>query len=339
MNSSGIILTLAYPETIVRVSDEWFVNYLKFFGIGTKNYVRAGHAALVLINTENGNLDYYDFGRYIIPAPYGRVRSKITDNELNFPIQVNLDNGKIKNLNDILHFLATNPKLTHGEGKMLASVCNDVDYNKAKTYIEKLQERYFVPYGVFRKNGSNCSRFVTSTLIESVTDKNIRNKLKRLTWFTPSTIGNVVLSSSDNMIYEVSDIGEISEFTSSSRKENIKYFLDSLKEFTPNFVGNLKQKTVHGITRNAQWLGGIGAGAWFELHKTDNLNEYIFRRISPYGHTDVEDVFVVEELLFNYNEPYEFLHHSNCSFLHIKQHNRIYKFERKQNLVQRKRST
>ena len=61
MNNTGIILTLAYPETIVRVSDEWFSPYLRFFGIGTKDYVRAGHAALVLVNTENGDLDYFLF--------------------------------------------------------------------------------------------------------------------------------------------------------------------------------------------------------------------------------------------------------------------------------------
>jgi len=331
MNNTGIIITLAYPETIVRVSDEWFVDYLRFFGIGTKDYVRAGHAALVLLNKENGELDYYDFGRYIVPVPYGRVRSKITDNELNFPIQVDLEQGRIKNLNNILSFLATNPKLTHGEGKMLASVCNEIDYNKAKKYIEKLQEQYFVPYGVFRKNGSNCSRFVTSTLMNSVTNKNIRNKLKRSTWFTPSTIGNVVLSSSDNMIYEVSTHGEISDFTSSMQKENIKCFLDSLKNFTPSLEGNLEHKPVKEVTATARWLAGIGAGAWFELHRTENEHEYIFRRISPHGNIDVDDIFVVDEVSFNHDDPFDFLHHSNCSFLHIKQRDTIYRFERKQN--------
>jgi hypothetical protein len=329
MNSSGIILTLAYPETIVRVSDEWFVNYLRFIGIGTKDYVRAGHAAIVLINKTTGDLDYYDFGRYIVPLPYGRVRSKLTDNELDFPLQSHLENGKIKNLNDILYFLATNPKLTHGEGKMLASVCNEIDYEKAKCFIGKLQKQYFVPYGVFRKNGSNCSRFVTSTLINSVTDNKIRNKLKRSTWFTPSTIGNVVLSSGDNMVYEVSSSGEVSEFSSSVKRENIRCFLDGLKKFTPNLEGNLKQKQVNGITGNAQWLGGIGAGAWFELHRTQKEGEYNFRRISPYGSIDVEAIFVVSELSFNYDEPFNFLHRSNCCYLHIKQGDTIYKFERK----------
>ena len=55
--NNGIILTLAYPETIVMVADEWYSHYLRFFGIGKKNYVRAGHAALVLINKKTGILE------------------------------------------------------------------------------------------------------------------------------------------------------------------------------------------------------------------------------------------------------------------------------------------
>jgi hypothetical protein len=30
MNNSGIILTLAYPETIVMVSEEWFSPFLRY---------------------------------------------------------------------------------------------------------------------------------------------------------------------------------------------------------------------------------------------------------------------------------------------------------------------
>ena len=36
--------------------------------------LRAGHAALVLIDKEKGDLEYHDFGRYITSEPNGRVR-------------------------------------------------------------------------------------------------------------------------------------------------------------------------------------------------------------------------------------------------------------------------
>ena len=129
MNNTGIILTLAYPDTIVMVSEEWFSPYLRFIGVGKKDYLRAGHAALVLIDKKTGILEYHDFGRYITPEPTGRVRGNDTDNELHFSLKADIDpdsyrDDSIKNLDEILEFLATHPKLTHGDGKLVASVCN-----------------------------------------------------------------------------------------------------------------------------------------------------------------------------------------------------------------------
>ena len=169
-------------------------------------------------------------------------------------------------------------------------------------------------------------------LISSVTNSNIKRKLINSTWFTPSTVGNAVLSSSDNVVYEVSSEGEISDFKSSSKRENIRCFLNRLKGFSPNLIGNLEPKPIEN-NNNAQWLSGIGAGAWFELHQTNHQAEYLFKRISPYGKVDVHDVFVIDKSSFNYQESFEFLHHSNCSFFHIKQNETIYKFERKNRLV------
>src|SRR5690606_6230094 len=119
MSNTGFILILAYPETVVMVSNEWFSPFLRFLGVGKKNYLRAGHAALVLINKETGVLEYHDYGRYITSEPYGRVRGKDTDNELDFPLKAKIKDGNIENLNEILRFLGTHPKLTHGDGKML----------------------------------------------------------------------------------------------------------------------------------------------------------------------------------------------------------------------------
>lgn len=76
MDNNAIILTLAYPDTIVMTAAEWYSPFLRFIGIGKKNYVKAGHAALVLIHKESGVLEYHDFGRYITPEPCGRVRGK-----------------------------------------------------------------------------------------------------------------------------------------------------------------------------------------------------------------------------------------------------------------------
>jgi len=329
MDNSAFILTLAYPDTIVMVSEEWFSPYLRYLGIGKKNYVRAGHAALVLINKETGMLEYHDFGRYITSEPNGRVRGSLTDNELHYPITAIIENNEIKNLDEILIFLGTHPGLTHGDGDLVASVCSEINYDKARAHITMMQNRHFIYYAAFKKEACNCARFVTDSLIASVTNKFIKRKLESSKWFTPSTVGNVLLANTGNTVFKVSDSGEISEFTGAQRSENFRCFLDRLKAHTPNFVGTLQPRKIAGLHDKAQWLSGIAAGAWFELHKTTHKSEYRFKRISPYGNVDVFDTFLVEDDSFDYDLEYQFVHYSNCSFFHIQQNGKKYKFKRK----------
>jgi hypothetical protein len=329
MDNSGVILTLAYPDTIVRVSTEWFSPLLRFLGIGKKNYVRAGHAALVLINKKTGVLEYHDFGRYITPESYGRVRGISTDNELDFSLHAEITNSKIINIKELLVFLATHPDLTHGEGNLVASVCDEVDYLKASHYIQNMQNRDFVPYSVFKKGDSNCARFVTETLIASVTNKSIKRKLEKSKWFTPSTVGNVLLANTLDFVYLVSDTGAVSEFKGTQMSENLRCFLDPLKKFTPNIKGSLISVPVSGLNETAQWISGIGSGAWFELYDIDSKKNYRFRRVSPNGNVDVDAVYTVSDETFNYNLPFKFIHYSNCLFFHIKQNNTTYRFNRK----------
>ena len=321
------MLVLAYPETIVMVADEWYSPYMRYFGIGKKDYVRAGHAALVLINKATGELEYHDCGRYITPEPYARVRGKDTDHELDFPLQAKITNNRIENLEEILEFLATHPKLTHGDGKLIASVCNAIDYSKARAHINMMQQREFIRYAAFIIDACNCARFVTGALIASVTDKKIKDQLIRSKRFTPSTVGNVVIADTENQVFEISEKGVINEFRSTVWKENKKHFLDRLNNHQPNFTGTLEPKTNSLVNGNAQWLGGIAAGAWFELYATDHELQYRFKRIAPYGRLDVEGLYLLKAPGFNYEINYKFVHYSNCQFFHVQQHEKIYRFD------------
>jgi len=326
MNNTGIIIVLAYPETIVRTSQEWYSPYLRFMGMGKKNYVRAGHAALVLIEKATGALDYYDFGRYITQLSYGRVRSKERDRELNFPLKAIIRNGEIVNLEELLHFLGNNPKLTHGEGTMYATVCDQIDYEAANAYIEYCLRQGATSYAAFIKNASNCARFVTDTLIASTTNSTVKKRLKKSRWFTPSTIGNVVLASTTNAIYEV--LGdEIRPFNSTSRKVTVRCFMDRLKGFEPNLEGNLQPKKLAALSENAQWLSGIGSGGWFEIEALPaNPFSYRIRRISPYGNIDVDGTFKVNDPRFEITQPYQFIYDSNCAYCSILQGEKVYYF-------------
>ena len=325
--NDGIVLILAYPETIVMVADEWYSKYLYRLGIGKKNYVRAGHAALVLIDKSTGVLEYHDFGRYITPEPYGRVRGKDTDHELEFPIKASIVNDEIANLNQILEFLATHPKLTHGDGTLYASVCDQVNYKEARNHITTMQGRHFIRYAAFVKDACNCARFVTDVLIACLTDISIKQRLMRSKWFTPSTIGNVILANTKPEVYQVSENGSIGIFKSSVKKENNRHFRDSLSGHVPNFVGTLKPKHNEVKDQRAQWLSGIAAGAWFELYDLGDDFEVRFRRISPDGNIDVDGIYKTNTKGFDRTKAYEFIQYSNCKFFSVKQNGEEYKFD------------
>ena len=147
-------------------------------------------------------------------------------------------------------------------------------------------------------------------------------------WFTPSTVGNVLLANTEDCVYEVSDNGIISQFKGSQRTENMRCFLDKLQNHKPHFIGTLHPMPLDNLHERAQWLPGIAAGAWFELYESENNVHYRFRRISPHGHIDCDVLFEVDDVSFSYNKPFEFVHYSNCKFFHIKQNETIFKFER-----------
>lgn len=325
--NDAFIITMAYPDTIVSHAEEWYSKFLRFLFIGNKNHVRAGHAALVLIDKNTGILEYHDFGRYITPEPYGRVRGRQTDFELDFPIKAVIEDDKIMNLNEILEFLSIHPKLTHGDGDLYASICSQVNYDMARQHITSEQSKGFIRYAAFKKQACNCARFVTDALIASVTDNDIRQKLVRSKWFTPSTIGNVVIADTENYVYRVTDKGQINEFKSSVGKENRRLFLDTLKGYRPSLVGTLEEKHNEEKKGDAQWLSGIAAGAWFELYDLGHETDYRFRRISPYGHIDCDAIYEIDKSDFDMSMEYKFVHYSNCGFFNIEQNGQRYLFK------------
>lgn len=325
--NDAFVITIAYPETVVLHAREWYSKFLRFIFIGNKNYVRAGHAALVLIDKKTGVLEYYDFGRYITPSKKGRVRGRETDFELNFPIKAIIKNNTIENLEEILKFLASNPKLTHGEGTLYTSVSDRINYALTKQYIKEQQKEGFVRYAAFIGQASNCARFVTEALIQGTTDTGIKTKLIKSKSFTPSTISNVVLADTEDYVYKVSTEGKISKFTSSVGKENRRLFFDTLRGYKATSVGTLESETNLEKKDHAQWLGGIGSGAWFEIYDLGKKDEYRFRRVSNHGSVDCDGIYQINDTDFNINLSYSFLHDSNCGYFHIEQNGKQFRFE------------
>ncbi|MBW2936649.1 hypothetical protein KXJ69_00935 [Aureisphaera sp. CAU 1614] len=312
MKTTGKIVVLAYPDTFVKMSDEWICKFLPLVGLGTKDYIKAGHAAQILINTENGEAYYYDFGRYITPNGFGRVRSAKTDAELEIPFAIEFDaHQKIVNLDQLLLWLEANPQKTHGEGRLLASVCEPIDFEKAKSYADSLQNMGSIPYGAFDKKGSNCARFVTETILAGTSEKRIQKALAFNKKFTPSGIGNVEKAGLGK-VFEVLN-GIVKPFEGSAFKENLKNYFHKKKST------EAERATFFKVHENLQKLEGIGSSAYFEVldEKTLPENHFRIKRYNELLQEDFDGVYYSED--FDINKPFQFTYDSHCAFCHVLQ--------------------
>ncbi|WP_062062448.1 DUF6695 family protein [Aquimarina longa] len=323
MNYTGKIISLAFPDTFVKHSDESSTKILLALGLGKHNYIKAGHAAFVLIENKTGKAEYYDFGRYITPQGYGRVRSAITDVELEIPIKATLTSGgKLENTEDFLLWLEANPHKTHGDGRLVASVCDYIHYEKAKNFVLSIQKQGSIPYKAFGRVGSNCSRIVTDTILASTDRVRIRRPLLRNKLFTPSPLGNVEKASFDNPIYQV-EKGELKIYPGSVFKENLtNYFDKNIPEIKKQDVRKLKKN----IT-NSHFLSGTGSSAYFTLQKSLEENIFKITRYTACGEEDFKGLFKVMDYSFDITKEYSFVYDSNCQYCHVEQHQKKIRFE------------
>lgn len=319
MRYTGKIIVLAFPDTYVKMSTEFICKVLPLLGLGTKHYIKAGHAALVLIHNKTGEAFYYDFGRYVTPPAQGRVRGKNTDAELEIPFKAIIDaKNELENLDDFLLWLDAHPQKTHGSGRLLASVCDDIDFNKANTYIKNIQNRGSIPYGVFEKEGSNCSRFVTDTILAATNNTKITRRLKFNKLFTPSTVGNVEKAATKRIVFQVYN-GIVQQFTGTALKENLTNYFDKKNVPSIHTVAQENPKVL--IPSHWHTLNGTGSTSYFEILNEPSLPEDHFRikRYNDLLQQDFDGVYTASN--FNVQEAYRFTYDSHCAFCHVIQNN------------------
>ena len=330
INSDGIIVILSYPDTFVRTSYwEFSSKFWPLIGIGDKNKILAGHSALLLIQKNKPNIDYFDFGRYITSYGNGRVRSKITDPELHIPITAKFKKDKLINLDKILLWLEKHPEKTHGEGRLIASINNSINYEKAEKYIHNLIQQKEIPYGAFIKKGNNCSRFVADTIINSCTKKIIRLKLKSSYLLTPSPVGNVLKATTKKEVYIVKN--QILEYYTNRLilKENVASFFSKFKGEIDLIGTELPNKNLFNLD-DGTWLGGMGSGAWFRIEEQLNVFSYKIGRYNSKGNKDFESIFSVDNSSFDFKEKHQFVYPTNCSEAFIIQNQTKYFFKNKE---------
>ncbi len=325
MSHTGKIIILAFPDTFVRLSQESLLEWMVKLGIvGKGNYIKAGHAAMVLIENATGKAEYYDFGRYVTPDGMGRVRSAVTDVELEIPFKGVVEDGVLKNLDQFLVWLEAHPEKTHGVGRLVSSVCDPIDYDKARSFIQALHAKGSVPYKAFyHKEGSNCSRLVTDAILASTNDAKIRRYLLRNKSFSPSTVGNVEKAALTNPVYEVYK-GKVMRYTKTAFRENITNYFDRNIPITQNTKEELKTHLI-----GADYLSGIGSGAYFLLRNDPVFEDSVYeiKRFDDAGNLDFEGLFRVTDMDFDSEFPFKFVYDSNCSYCHVQQGGRIFRME------------
>ncbi len=326
------IIPLAWPEATCRTAGGPYDKLLQIFKLYRNGYYKAGHAAFLLVNHKNGEIDYFDFGRYISPDKNGRARSKETDPEVVFDIKAEIKDGNIINFNEIIKVIGEHLQ-THGEGTLYAGIQKGINHTKAIEFIRSIQKVPYTPYGPFVVGGTNCARFVAQTIAASVKGKGF--KFIYPWYFTPAPLGNIFYSS-EKTLYKL-DNGEviILEVKGEGKQFNFMKEIMMYKkgETTPDPSKASVNKTNAPLDRlnvssNAQWLGGIGAGAWYEL-KNISPNGIEVARTQGTGLLDYSYQFIGPSNNLDFEKEYKFEYGSHGSKVIISQNGKTFEFIKK----------
>ena len=312
---NGVIIPLAWPDALVGSSYPKMDPFWKALNICRDSFYKVGHAAMLLVNLDSGEVQYFDFGRYIAPEGHGRIRSQETDPELELSLRAEVMNGKVQNLKEILLEISNNPH-THGSGTLYAGEYYGFDFQEVLEHIHERQEYVLQEYGPFVVGGTNCSRFVAQT-IANFSKWKTRVKFLYPWYATPSPLGNIyncpsgiMISVKDEQVEEI----DIEKFVTRMRILRKKVFFTKEDPPVPPkekaLNGNFKVKQrPENVSDKAIWLGGLGAGAWHDI--VDVQSEKIrVKRVQASGFVDFEEDFYHDPLSgkFQHDKPFEIIH-------------------------------
>lgn len=332
---NDIALPISWPDKTAFGDEKWMF-FLKRIGIVKNLHFKVGHAAILLIERSTGSIRYYDFGRYLSPRGSGRARSAAFDPRLVISTKARISNqGDIQNLREILEELSEKEEATHGGGRTFFSICTQVSFSKCAAYADKLVAGGPIPYGAFAKDNNSCSRFVAQILTEGmVPDDRRRRKILYPECLKASPMSNVVnaITAADIYCY---DEGELHSLRM-KRKDSILFQFNLVKDnFTKKGAKNLTSDQNPGMIDapprpamlpvNAQWLGGIGEGAWFYLEALPDDKAFIVHKYTASGHLEYQiQTNCMQQ--FQPDRPYRFTHHFIHRSYSILQDDNLYIF-------------
>jgi len=308
---NGFAIAIAWPETFCKQAGYFPDDILNFIGIAKHHYYKVGHAALVLVNAENGECRYFDFGRYHTPWQHGRARSEETDPGLkvNTTAQISAEKDEILNFNEILTELQHNLEC-HGEGTIHASY-GKIDFGKALAKAYWFQEKSPFVYGPFRYKGSNCSRFVNDCIVAGNPKTKSILKLRVLVPLTPTPLNNVHALRHKTVIPKL-----LTNTAFCPAPIKNKYFLNSTLP---------EPEKASTIPAKARWLSGEGCGSWFHIQPLEN--DYQISRYNAEGEIEFNEKFrLSKDNSIDFQKPFEFGYLSHYKKVSIIQNAKTFEF-------------
>lgn len=320
-SSDGVIIVLAYPEEMVSMIPAWYGRPLKWIGLVKNGKICAGHSAMMLLHKRTKEIHYADFGRYITPFGYGRTRMRETDPDVDFDFDFQIDsNGLISNKYEVLFHIYNSPKKTHGGPVMYASFHEDIDYEACRNYIEIMNRKGSIIYDPFKKNASNCSRFVYDSILSGMKTRKEKQKLIRKSVLTPSPLGNVFHgSTSDSFVINHGKLDIV----------NNKNLLTVIKHLYKHSTSETTTPQYTPLV-DMQRLTGVGDESYYRITDLSESSKGIYRmsRTTIHGEEIYNHLFKVEDDSFNHNNPFTYIHDCNSLWMSIEQNGKKYRFDR-----------
>lgn len=332
---NDIAIPISWPDKTALGDEKWMA-FLKQIGLVKNLHFKVGHAAILLIERNSGRILYFDFGRYLSPRGYGRARSALFDPRLEIATKAQITRqGEVQNIKEILEELCEKEEATHGGGRTFFSICKQVSFTKCVAYAEKLVAEGPVLYGALAKNNNSCSRFVAQVLTEGMDmDDKRRRKILYPECLKASPTSNVVNAAPNEEVF-CYEQGHL-KLWKMRRKDSLLFQFGLLKDnFTKKGSQDLACDQTPGmidaplrpsnVPEHAQWIGGIGEGAWLQLERRQDENVFIIYKYAASGKLEYKiQTTCIQN--FDINRPYTFTPNFLYNSYSIIQDNNLYIF-------------
>ena len=329
-------LILAWPDTTIRGDEKWMMFFKKLGLVKNLNF-KVGHTGIVLVEKETGKLSYYDFGRYITPRGHGRARSEYSDPLLRMDTKAVFNPlGEILNLKEICEELHKMKDAIHAHGRMVFSVAKDINYSLAKSFGDRTVMQGSTPYGAVARGNNNCSRFITRLLQFSSIKYHPLHPIHFPETIKASPLSNIVNVRKDRKVYFHEEDGSLN--TKKMNRWDSFWFL--CKQLSENcsvkksekfpddeIIGHMEEKIkpTH-LPDRAQWLGGVGMGAWFLIDSTEKSNIFQISRFTENGILEYKKPFKSEiDLPKIPLHEFKIAHDNHLLISHIKAQGKIFR--------------